>query len=98
MSSSVLIAVGMALDNDDVFVLRLKTAFSLVGAEYTRPNAQAVVLRVLDQIKITEAGPAISTSGVEDRRVLRAVGEVCGKEDEVTQVIDLIGQGEADEN
>ena len=89
MSSSILIAVGMALNNDDVFVLRLKTACSLIGVDYTQDLAEKAVVKVLDQIQVRE-GPAICTDAVEDSRILSAIGEITGREEQASSIIAML--------
>ena len=67
-----LLRIGMAVDNDDVFVLRIKSACSILGVDYSRALGFVVARAVAKDIKVME-GPAISTAGVKDQDILNAV-------------------------
>lgn len=62
----------MAVDNDELFVIRVKAACALTGVEYTRGLALRVASYVADQIEI-EDGPMVSTAGVDDLKILEAL-------------------------
>ena len=72
VSSGPLLKIGMAVDNDELFVIRVKAACALTGVEYTRGLALRVASYVADQIEI-EDGPMVSTAGVDDLKILEAL-------------------------
>ena len=67
-----LLRIAFAIDNDDIFVLRLKAACALSGVEYTRELAFKIALHVVDQITSTD-GLDVNTRGVDDIRILEAI-------------------------
>lgn len=70
-----LLKVGMAIDNDDLFVIRLKAACALTGVEYNRTLGLQIASYVTDQIDILD-GPSVLTQRVDDARILEALSEI----------------------
>ena len=70
-----LLKVGMAVDNDDLFVIRVRAACSLSGVEYSREVGLRVASFVTDQIDVLE-GPSVSTVRVDDLRIIEALKRV----------------------
>ena len=67
-----LLRIGMAVDNDDVFVLRMKSACAIFDVSYTRALGFQIAKSVVTDIRVTD-GPVIDTSQVKDQAILDAL-------------------------